>query len=117
MGPEINSLNMWVPLSRCGGETGAPGMDILPARLLEIVGAGDDDAVFKWSVGKDAVQSKYGPDSMVSPEFEVGDAFFFDHFLLHRTQYKEDFPRIRYAIETWFFGAKNFPKNQIPLAW
>ena len=117
MGEDINSLNMWVPLSRCGGDTGAPGLDILPARLLEIVGAGDDDAVFNWSVGKDAVVSKYSTEAIVSPEFNVGDAFFFDHFLLHRTQYKEEFPRLRYAIETWFFGERNFPKAQVPLAW
>ena len=117
MGKEINSLNMWVSLSRCGGDTGAPGMDILPVRLQDIVGAGDDDAVFDWGVGKEAVASKYGPDAIVSPVFEVGDAFFFDHFLLHRTQYREHFPRLRYAIETWFFGADNFPKNQVPLAW
>ena len=117
MGKEINSLNMWIPLSRCGGDTGAPGMDVLPVRLKDIVGAGDDDAVFHWSVGKGAVEQAYGADSTVSPEFEVGDAFFFDHFLLHRTQFKDTFPETRYAIETWFFGNQNFPKNQVPMAW
>ena len=117
MGADINSINMWIALSPCGGDSGAPGLDILPVRLQEIVGAGDDDAVFKWSVGNDAVNRNFGPNAIVSPEFAVGDALFFDHFLLHRTQYRENFPRQRYAIENWFFGARNFPKNQVPLAW
>jgi hypothetical protein len=51
------------------------------------------------------------------PVFNAGDAFFFDHFYLHRTQYRTDFTKLRYAVETWFFGASSFPKNQIPLAW
>ena len=117
MGSEISSLNMWVALTDCGGNSGAPGLDILTLRLKEIAGAGDDDAVFTWGVGKDAVVDKYGADAIVSPEFYVGDAFFFDHFLLHRTQYLEHFPMQRYAIENWFFGGKNFPKSQVPLAW
>ena len=117
MGKEINSLNMWLPLDHCGGDTGAPGMDILPVRLLDIVGAGEDDAALSWSVGDGAVNQRYGEDMLVSPEFHPGDAFFFDHFLLHRTQYRESFERLRYAIETWFFGAGNFPKNQVPLSW
>ena len=24
MGTDINSINMWIPLTECGGETGAP---------------------------------------------------------------------------------------------
>jgi hypothetical protein len=36
---------------------------------------------------------------------------------LHRTQYRNDFTKIRYAVESWFFGATTFPKEQIPVAW
>ena len=117
MGEQINSLNMWLPLDRCGGDSGAPGLDFLPVRLREIVGAGEEDAALSWSVGDGAVTRKFTGDKLVSPIFEPGDAFFFDHFLLHRTQFLEEFTRLRYAIETWFFGANNFPKNQVPLAW
>ncbi len=117
MGEDINSLNMWLALDHCGGDSGAPGLDVVPMRLREIVGAGEDDAALSWSVGDGAVSQKFGADQLVSPVFKPGDVFFFDHFLLHRTQYAETFPRLRYAIETWFFGAKNFPKNQIPMRW
>jgi hypothetical protein len=35
----------------------------------------------------------------------------------HRTQYRTDFTKPRYAVESWFFGATTFPKEQIPVAW
>jgi len=113
MGPEINSINLWVSLDECGGETGAPGLDVLPRRLTEIVKPGEDGAAFHWSVGEGLVD----PGSIMSPVFHPGDAFFFDHFYLHRTQFRESFSRLRYAIETWFFGVGNFSKEQVPLEW
>ena len=115
MGADINSINMWITLDKCGGDSGAPGMDVLPKRLKEIVSS--DGAVFNWSVSDGEINQSFGEESIISPVFNAGDAFFFDHFYLHRTQYRESFSRLRYAIETWFFGASNFPKNQIPLQW
>lgn len=114
MGTDINSINMWIPLTKCGGETGAPGMDVVPLRLNDIASA--EGAQFHWSVS-DSQANSFGGVEPVAPVFNAGDAFFFDHFYLHRTQYRTDFTKLRYAIETWFFGASSFPKNQIPVAW
>jgi hypothetical protein len=115
MGTDINSINMWLPLSRCGGTTGAPGMDMVPRRINAIASA--EGAQFDWSVSDALVGDEHADNGPVAPVFEVGDAFFFDHFYLHRTQFREDFTALRYAVETWFFGESAFPKNQIPLAW
>lgn len=115
MGTDISSLNMWIPLTRCGGDTGAPGMDVIPRRLNQIASA--KGASFEWAVSPDTVNQGLLGAAPVSPEFEPGDAFFFDHFYLHRTQYGKPFDRLRYAIETWFFGSESFPKNQVPMAW
>jgi len=115
MGTNINSINMWVPLNSCGGETGAPGMDVVPLRLADITSS--EGAQFDWSVSDSRVSQGLGGGAPLMPEFNAGDAFFFDHFFLHRTQYRTDFTKVRYAIETWFFGETAFPKNQIPLAW
>lgn len=115
MGTNINSINMWIPLNECGGETGAPGMDVVPLRLNEIVSA--DGAQFEWSVSDSQVSGRLATGQPLMPVFHEGDAFFFDHFYLHRTQYRTDFTKLRYAVETWFFGASSFPKNQIPVAW
>lgn len=115
MGTNLNSINMWIPLNDCGGETGAPGLDVVPVRLHKIASA--EGAQFDWSVSDSLVSSRYTESQPQMPVFNAGDAFFFDHFYLHRTQYRTDFTKLRYAIETWFFGATSFPKNQIPLAW
>lgn len=115
MGANINSINMWIPLNECGGETGAPGMDVVPLRLNKI--ASSEGAQFNWSVSDEQATDGYDRGRPLMPEFNEGDAFFFDHFFLHRTQYRTDFTKVRYAIETWFFGESTFPKNQIPLAW
>ncbi|HEY6132131.1 MAG TPA: phytanoyl-CoA dioxygenase family protein, partial [Halioglobus sp.] len=48
MGTNLNSINMWIPLNECGGETGAPGLDVVPLRLSKITSA--DGAQFDWSV-------------------------------------------------------------------
>jgi len=115
MGTNINSINMWMPLNQCGGETGAPGMDVVPLRLNKLASA--EGAQFDWSVSDSQVSSRFAQNQPLMPLFNAGDAFFFDHFYLHRTQYRTDFTKLRYAVETWFFGASSFPKNQIPLAW
>jgi hypothetical protein len=102
-------------LNECGGETGAPGMDVVPQRLNNLASA--EGAQFDWSVSDSQVSSRFAENQPLMPVFNAGDAFFFDHFYLHRTQYRTDFTKLRYAVETWFFGATSFPKNQIPLAW
>ena len=115
MGTNLNSLNMWVPLNECGGTTGAPSMDVVPQRLNKIASAAG--AQFDWSVSDSHVSSCHADNQPLVPAFGAGDVFFFDHFYLHRTQYRTDFTKLRYAVETWFFGASSFPKNQIPIAW
>ena len=117
MGSDINSLNLWIPLNTCGGKTGAPGLDIIPKRFKEIINPGEADAALNWSTGNDTIRGLHEDCAPTSPEFNPGDVIFFDHFLLHRTQFCENFDRTRYAIETWFFGSKSFPKNQVPLRW
>lgn len=116
MGSDINTLNLWFPLTECGGASGAPGMDLIPARLSEIIKA-EEGAIFDWSVSDDQAYAVSGAAGPISPVFNPGDAFFFDHFYLHRTQYRDDFIKQRYAIETWFFGSSSFPKDQVPIAW
>ncbi len=115
MGADINSINLWIPLTRCGGDTGAPGMDVVPTRLTEIVAA--NGALFDWSVSPESVNDHFHDTPPIAPVFNAGDALLFDHLFLHRTQYRSDFQRPRYAIETWFFGQSAAPLNQVPVSW
>ena len=90
-------------------------MDVVPLRLMDI--ATSEGAQFDWSVSDSQATEGYGTGKPLKPVFNEGDAYFFDHFFLHRTQFAAEFTKVRYAVETWFFGESCFPKNQIPLAW
>ncbi|MHA7816573.1 MAG: phytanoyl-CoA dioxygenase family protein [Pseudohaliea sp.] len=113
MGAGIQSINLWLPLTVCGADTGAPGLDIVPARIDGLLR--DGEGTFDWSVSPAYVKRELPPAE--SPRFAAGDALFFDHFFLHRTQYRPQFSRPRYAVETWFFAEGRAPANQVPLSW
>lgn len=115
MGSDIDSLNCWIPLSDCGAGTNVPGMDIVPVRLNQAFEKGS--GVLDWTISQQAVVDQIGEEAIVTPAFRRGDAFFFDHGLIHRTQHVPEPANKRYAIETWFFDSENFPKNQIPIRW
>ncbi len=115
MGEYIDSLNCWAPLTDCGEGTDVPGMDIVPVRFLSTFEKGT--GVLNWTVSPQAVTDRFGEEAVITPAFRRGDAFFFDHCLVHRTQHVPDALSERYAIETWFFDSTSFPKNQIPIQW
>jgi hypothetical protein len=111
----VRSLNLWMALSPCG--TNAPTMDIVPRRLDELARTGTEGTYFDWAVAPDVAEEVAGgPDRIIRPSFDAGDAMLFDHLFLHRTAASVDMPDVRYAIETWFFAPSNYPAGQIPLA-
>ena len=112
---QVRALNVWLALSRCGDE--APGMDIVPERLTEIVPTGTDGATFNWSVSPQVVAEVTGRTGVVRPIFEPGDAILFDEMNLHSTAADPSMPNPRYAIESWFFGLSGFPAEYVPIAY
>lgn len=115
MGEDIASLNCWIALSDCGTGYDLHGMDIVPIRLMNTFEKGT--GVYNWMISAKRVEEHYSPEAVVTPTFNAGDMFFFDHLLVHRTQSIPNSACKRYAIETWFFDSVNFPKNQIPIKW
>jgi Phytanoyl-CoA dioxygenase (PhyH) len=113
LGAEVRSLNLWIGLSHCGRE--APGLDILPRRLDEVLETGTEGAIFDWSVGSGVVEDLAASTPVLRPELAPGDAVLFDHLLLHRTAIAPDMTRERHAIETWFFAPSLYPSGQIPI--
>jgi hypothetical protein len=113
LGEDIRSLNVWLTLSRCGDV--APGMDVVPVRLEQIVETGTEGANFDWSVSPAAVERVAGDGGVVRPVFEAGDALLFDHMFMHRTASDPAMSRERYALETWFFAPSAYPDDQLPL--
>lgn len=115
MGRDIRSMNLWIALSDCGGDSINPGIDIVPKRLEHIVQTGTDGARFDWTVGPQYVEKNFTDTPWVRPAFKAGDALFFDHMNLHRTAWSPTITGRRYAIECWFFAASVNATNQIPM--
>jgi hypothetical protein len=115
LGTEVRTLNLWLSLSRCGVD--APGLDLVPRRLDDVVQTGTDGAIFDWAVSPVVVDQLAVDAPVLRPEFEPGDALLFDHLFLHRTAVSPGMTRERYAIETWFFAPSAYPDGQIPLVY
>lgn len=115
MGREVRSMNLWIALSDCGGDSVNPGIDIVPRRFEDIVQTGTDGARFDWTVGPAYVEQHYSDTPWLRPAFKAGDALFFDHMNLHRTAWSPTITGRRYAIECWFFAASASAENQIPM--
>jgi hypothetical protein len=106
------ALNLWLSLSRCGDE--APGLDIVPRRLEEIVI--EHGAMLDVELTRARARPAAGDVEIQRPIFEPGDALFFDEMFLHQTGSDPAMPHPRFAVESWFFGPSGFPPDYAPLA-
>jgi hypothetical protein len=111
---QVRSLNLWLALSRCGDE--APGLDIVPVRLDDLVQTQTDEATLDVLVSQRMAEQSAGERGVQRPIFEPGDALLFDEMFLHKTGSDPAMPKPRYAIENWFFGGSQFPSAYAPIA-
>lgn len=109
----VRALNLWLSLSRCGDE--APGLDLLPRRLNELVATQTEEAVLSYQISQSKAEEAAGDTPLIRPIFEPGDALFFDELFMHQTGSDPSMPKPRYAIESWFFGPSASPPY-IPIA-
>jgi hypothetical protein len=110
LGAATRTVNLWLTLSHCGDD--APGLDMVPRRLDDLVETGTHGANFDWTVGDALVKALANGRSTASPIFEPGDAILFDHLFLHRTAGCSRMSKERYAIENWFFAPSVFPTSR-----
>jgi hypothetical protein len=111
-GTSIRTVNLWVACTECGVD--APGLDIIPWRLNEIVATGTHGSLFDWSVGDGLAEQLAGSRAFSSPHFKPGDAILFDQLCLHRTGFRPGMTRGRHAIETWLFAPSHY-RDGVPL--
>jgi hypothetical protein len=111
---DVRSINLWLSLSRCGDK--APGLDLVPRRLDELVPMGTDDTWLPNQVSQKKAEEAAGELGILRPIFEPGDALFFDDLFLHKTGSDPSMPNPRFAIESWFFGGSAFPTEYAPIA-
>ena len=111
---DVRALNLWLSLSRCGDV--APGLDIVPRRLDDLVATQTDEAILDYQVSQARAEEAAGEKGVLRPIFEPGDALFFDDRFLHQTASDPAMAQPRYAIENWFFGPSGFPAEYAPIA-
>lgn len=112
LGKDARTLNVWLALTHCGID--AASLDVALARKEEVVGAGEDGAMYEWSITDARVRREAG--QIATPVLAPGDAVVFDHLCLHRTAAMEA-TKTRKAIEAWFFTPATLPKDydSVPL--
>jgi hypothetical protein len=102
LGRGVRTVNAWFALSACGRR--APGMQLVPLRLERLLATGDHETSFDWTVARRTIARTLPGVAVWEPEFQPGDALFFDHWFLHRTALRVWQWRTRHAIESWFFA-------------
>lgn len=115
MGTDFHSVNMWLPLSECGEGAKAAGIDLIPTPTRIIHETGTQGAPFQWAVGNEYAKNLANELAIWRPHFNPGDALFFDHYNLHRTEFGEHLTEPRYAVESWFFASSSIPAKQMPI--
>jgi hypothetical protein len=116
-GKTAETLNVWVAVSRCGDV--APGLEMFPRRLEELVGTRGGEGVDEFAALTDEVALLTGEVAPARPTFEAGDAAVFDQLLLHQTAASSEFTEMRYGFESWFFAPSTYPDPDrwIPLTY
>ena len=117
LGADIRTVNVWTALTACGGpDSRAPALDLVARRIDHVVATGGSRTAFDWSVPDAAARALAGPEGIVRPRFEPGDALLFDQLLLHRTAMSRGMTEEREAIESWFFAPSAYPGDHVPFA-
>jgi hypothetical protein len=116
MGPGMRTVDCWLALGHCGGDSDTVGLDILPRRLDEIVPFNAEEGKVAFVVPPERVDEIRGETPVVSPEFWAGDALLFDDLFLHCTGWpRPGHTGTRRAVEAWFFAASGYPAQYAPL--
>jgi Phytanoyl-CoA dioxygenase (PhyH) len=108
----VRTMNVWVALSRCGGDYPSPGLEVIPRRLDDIL------PVQEWptpyAIPFDAISEIASETPAIRPEFAPGDAILFDERFLHRTYFGPFMSEPRYALECWFFAPSHPASEYVP---
>lgn len=115
LGPRTRAINIWVPLTPCGGDRPAPGLEVVPARIAELFDT--DGGTGTASINGYAVHfwAKERGLRVIQPVVDPGDALIFDELMAHRTYLSETMTEERLALECWFFAPSNPAEKYVSL--
>jgi Phytanoyl-CoA dioxygenase (PhyH) len=108
----VRTMNVWLALSRCGGDYPAPGLEVVPRRMPEVLPV--DGELTPHSISFDLIEQVATETPIIRPEFGPGDALMFDERLIHRTYLDHSMTEYRYALECWFFAPSHRSTGYVP---
>lgn len=113
LGGDVRTMNVWVSFTRCGGDHPAPGLEVVPRRVGELL-----PTMRLWgaaAISFDLIEELATDTPVVRPAFEPGDALMFDERFVHRTFLDGSMTEVRYALECWFFAPSHHAESYLPL--
>lgn len=116
LGDTGRSLNLWLALSECGGDTDVMGLEVVPGGRTGLAETGTFDALDRRAIPERVAEqlAAEGGRPVERPLFHPGDGILFDQYFVHRSD-PRPLPRERYAVECWFFTPHGFPAHLVPL--
>jgi hypothetical protein len=95
-------INCWVPLTPCLDN--APRLEVVAARLDELVETEMDTGDFKW-IEEKLVRDRFPAATIVAPAVDLGDAILLLGTTIHRSFATEETVQKRFSIELRFAAA------------
>jgi Phytanoyl-CoA dioxygenase (PhyH) len=108
---DVRAMNVWIALSRCGGDHPAPGLEVVPRRIAEILPVRGKPTPH--AISFEVVNEIASETPVIRPEFAPGDGLMFDERFLHRTHLTPFMTEDRDALECWFFAPSHHPTGYI----
>jgi hypothetical protein len=109
---DVRTMNVWIALSRCGGDYPSPGLEVIPRRLDDILPVQERPTPF--AIPVEVISEIASETPAIRPEFAPGDAIMFDERFLHRTYFGPFMSEPRYALECWFFAPSHPASGYVP---
>jgi hypothetical protein len=109
---DVRTMNVWVALSRCGGDHPSPGLEVIPRRLDDILPV--QERPTPYAIPFELIDEIASETPAIRPEFAPGDAILFDQRFLHRTYFGPFMSEPRYALECWLFAPSHSASGYLP---
>jgi len=115
-GANVGAVNSFLALDPCGVD--ATGLTVATKRFQEVVGVAPGERAqlaYGNAFKHEDILALAGPDRVITPVLESGDAILLDEMTMHRTAAPPANAQPRAWAITWFFAASRFPEQRHPL--
>jgi hypothetical protein len=115
-GSNVGAVNSFLALDPCGVD--ATGLTVATRRFEEVVGVAPGERAqlaYGNAFKHEDILRLAGPERVITPALEPGDAILLDEMTMHRTAAPPANAQPRAWAITWFFAPSRFPEQRHPL--